>query len=801
MPVTEHKTRLISHTFKGASCPINATYSKIHGPNPAAATINFKNFRTQLNEFNVISYLYGALNPFSQATLGQKMTIACDASSFIGYVVKKTINTDDSTGIETLSLELVDWRDRFHDFFIFGAFNVLENNGKCWHLLPKLWKNQMKIYISKELDQFDFDQLQEENTKSGNIEIVSKVRLLSSATILNILAEAYDFQWTASDAIKIQLQKTRPMNIDWQNGINCANALESILSKSNMIWTIKGSNTVVIHQKGVSVNKFFDMFLSGFQTMCSIDGRSASRGDEINEEGRNVLLIGERNKHQFTFPCRPDWNYEAWDFRLCFDQWTLPELLIEKNLFLWSKLKELPKEYHDDRPWSKNVEGFAEGELSTEKRTRNEMEIGEYVEKVCFKTYIVDFGCVVKDITKFAIEQIDLLSITVETLNKKTLKKYSEDAEDNLGHKLRYDNLLLLYPFIEDGMPFNPDLRHLYTGDDPILVYDYSSLYPISQALISDSNTQFIVLGTSMKMIKGRKFPFENVKFIVPTNKGISLETEEVIDPKSGIVKYNVRVIFSEPQTRLEDLKEWQDPDKFTPDRILIMLSLDKDIFTYERGSRLGVKVRTQKKSIKNLYRAFIDEEEVIVLAQNFQRDLKKGGAVPATRPVKAKYIASKIANQLLYHMAVTKTGEMSFKNKASHSPDGTIESVNVSFNDKSGLFEHIVFSSTYSSRISSSLPPSVYRVSRETITEAKHNREIMEDISDSITREAAKHGDSTESSHEILGSDPSTSADGIEVTSRGGLDNQNSLQAKIDLEEQEEGTDASEVVILEGVS
>lgn len=797
-------TRLLSHTFKkGAECPINAQFSKVHGPNPGTASITFKARKPVGNEFNVISELYGFLAPMLQATLGSDMTITCDTSEFIGNVVNRTVNADDSSGLEIYTLELVDWRDRLHDFFIFGAFNMLDDNGKSWHLLPKHWKKQIRTYISKELDQFDFDALQEENTKSGQIEIISKKKLISSATILNIICDYYNLEWTAVEAIKTQLQKTRPMNIDWQNGVNGANAIESVLSKSNMVWTIKGKNKIVIHQKGVSKNLFFDLFLSGLQTMCTLDGRKSSRGDEINEEGRNILIVGERNKHQFTFPCRPDWNYDKWDFRLCFDGWSLSALLKENEVFPWSKLKELPKEYRDDRPWDKNAEGFAEGNLTTE-RTRNEMKISDYVSKICFKAYRIDFGNVIKGLDEFNIENVDYSKAKVHTLNKNNLKRFDEeDVHDPLGHDLDFETWIGRYPWYEQLHPLDPSIIPLYEGDEPVLVYDYNTFFPISQNIVSDSNTQFIALKSSRKILKGKKYPFEEQRFFVPTNSGTSIESFEEIDPKKGKLSYGARLIFNTVQYIIDDLEDWRNPDKIKPDKMLCVLSLDKDIYTHEQGSRAGVRVRTQKKQVKNLYRAYIDGKEVIVLAQNYQRDLKKGGAVPAAKPVKAKDVAKKISEQLLYHMAVTKTGTMTFHDKASHSPDGTIESVNVSWNDKTGLTENISFSHTYSLDSEEQLPLSVYRVSREVMTESKINRETLESIGKAVIKNAEKHGTAGETRDEMFQSyGAGATVNHLQHIMNGGVDDQNTVVANVDLAsfpQVEEALNSCDIVVMSG--
>jgi hypothetical protein len=747
-------TRFISHTITSNNpCPISADYSKLHGPNPGSGTIVFRRDRSFLgSDPNPMANNFDAFNK-----VGDQLSIVCDQSEFFGFIYKIEVTTNDSDGKEILTVSFVDWRDRLHDFFIFGAFNILEESGKCWHLLPEDWKNQQRTVITHELDQFDFNDLQDENTFTGQIKAVGSKGLISSTTILNVLSAYFMFSWSANQNIKNLLDRSRPMNLDWQNGITAAQALEDVLSKTNMVWTIRGGNEIVIHQKGVAENLYFNQFLSGQKSMCELDGRFGSYGYELNDEGRYVLIIGERNKHQLIFPCRPDWN-ENFDFSLCYNGVDLSNLLIQHNLHPWSKLKELPGKYHDYSHWDGNQQDlFAAGAVDLQNmRTRNEMTIFEYVNNICFKVYRVDFNCTV-DLAGYNQNAINSQSGSVSTIDKNTLKYHLPSEQDQYGNNLHYETELELYPFYEHhNFPLDPqrydDFRNDPNNTGIDFPYNLDTPYTPSRTLVTDSNAQFVALTTSRRIVKGKDYPFEEQLHFTPTINGVSLEVVEKINTVNYKEENLVRLVFSTPQFILTDLTQWRDTDLCFPDKMLAMISLDKDIFTYTQGSQQGKKVRTQRTTVKNLYRAYENQQEVKVLARNFVNDLLKGGSLPAVQPANALDIAYKIAQQMLFNLNVSRSGNMVFNHKASHEPDSTIESINVSFSDSSGLSERINFSKHIVKEAMDELSSTVYRVSRILPTDSKVNRERLQSISEAVVKHARENNRSNASMDEMIG-------------------------------------------------
>jgi len=726
-------TRLVGSAVSVLGCPVSISYNKTHGPSAPIANVSY-----DLGLHSVVR-AYTPVKPVN--VLLTTVSINCDRSDFYGFVTTAEITTDDSSGKEILTLSIAEWRDRLHDYFVFGAFNMIESNGVCWHIMPGHYNTQVKSYITKELDQVDFDELQNLSTATGAIEVVSKDRLLSAATIMNMIALQFSFNWTADSVVMNVLMKSKPFNIDWQQGVSGADALEDLLSRMNMRWTTSGTNTVVVTLKGSTTNLFFEQFLDFRKRMCSYNGRYASAGEEINEQGRNILIVGERNRYQFVFPCQMDWN-PRFTFRLCYDGWSLAKLLDDNNLTPLSKIKDLPPAYHDKKIWHQNADGFGGGNTPggghPNKKLRMEMPIYQYIKDVCFKSYRIDFGHTCRDV-KLNAAEINSSAGSVRTIDKRFLRSWPS-TEDQ--HKEKPINE---YPFnypgrFLDGAIVTPTTPPYYDGTPydgtptgGFYYNDYNSLWPLSQSLVTDSNVQFYVLHTTRKILANNMTPFEEQRFFVPTNDGVSLESHEIIMPNTGQMEYYMRLVFSDIQFRLLDLADWKQPNKIEPDAILAVISLDKEIYMHEQGIKTGPKVRTQKHAVKSLYQSFVDELEVIFLAENYQWDMAKGGTVPAMRPVYARDIAKKIADHLLFHFAINKMGSMRFNHTASHQPDGVIENISVNFSDSDGISETVNFSRTRRFHNLAPIPPSVYRVSRELKTESKVNRERLESIAKQV--------------------------------------------------------------------
>ncbi len=717
-------TRLVPQISGGMPCPTNIKYSKIVGTSPAIAEIIYDS---------------DDLTGYTMPNFGDDIMIQIDNSIYYGFLFRKEEVMSNETGDTEVKLELVNWIDRLNDYYIFGAFNVTEQDGRTWHLLPKMWDTQERIYVTRELEQYDFSTVQNipDDPTSAGISVVAKKNLLSSATILNMICDkastflGYPVTWSALNASVINILKiSKPLNIDWQDGVTLLEALGQLLAKTNMTFVAGPFGTLNIVLKGFPDYLFFQDFLNGLVTMCPLEGVESSRGQEVNEEGRAVLLIGERNKYQYVMPCRPGWNYTKWNFGFCYDRFHLKAVLEDLNLTPFHKLKDMPIEYHDDANWSENDDGFGKGAWST-KSTRNEMSINEYIDKICFHSYVVDCACFLDDfqmIADYKDEGTGKYNFTA-TFPPSTV--YDVGAYGDLN---RY-NLMPSGHIYNDTTKKWSNMKSLYTYPwntiDPSLFKNYESLWPVSQKLVTDSNVRAIAFCANRNLVPGEEYIVSEQMFFVPT-KDFNLDIEEKIDDTTNKTIYVLRAMFGGIKYILTELEKAKDPYYYEPDHILVMISFDREIYTFSKGDMSGIKPRMKKHTIKNLHRAFVTGLEKFILAENFQQNLRKAGVPTPVTPVLAPYIANKIADMLLFHLAVTSTGMITFEDMAGQECDGIIESVNVSFNDESGVTEVVNFSNSvdYNKEI---LSPYVLRVSKPLKTDSVLNRERLQEIASMV--------------------------------------------------------------------
>ena len=240
-------TRLVPQISGGMPCPTNIKYSKIVGTSPAIAEIIYDS---------------DDLTGYTMPNFGDDIMIQIDNSIYYGFLFRKEEVMSNETGDTEVKLELVNWIDRLNDYYIFGAFNVTEQDGRTWHLLPKMWDTQEKIYVTRELEQYDFNTVQNipDDPTSAGISVVAKKNLLSSATILNMICDkastflGYPVTWSALNASVINILKiSKPLNIDWQDGVTLLEALGQLLAKTNMTFVAGPFGTLNIVLKGLSL--------------------------------------------------------------------------------------------------------------------------------------------------------------------------------------------------------------------------------------------------------------------------------------------------------------------------------------------------------------------------------------------------------------------------------------------------------------------------------------------------------------------------------------------------------------------
>lgn len=765
-------TNLVPYISNGMPCPDDIKYSKSVGTNPSIAELVYD-----------LDDLVGYTIP----AFGSDIMIQIDNSIYYGFLFRREESMSEETGDTIAKFELVNWIDKLNDHYIFGAFNVAENDGKTWHLLPKHWATQERIYVTRELEQYDFNTIQNipDDPTSANITITAKKNLLSSATILNMICDqaslhfSYPITWFALNTYVMNvLKKSKPLNIDWQDGVTLLEALGQLLAKTNMTFVAGPFGTLNIVLKGFQDYTFFQDFLNGIITMCPLNGVESNRGKEVNEDGRSVLLIGERNRYQYVVPCRPDWNYRKWTFSFCYNRFELHTKLKDLGISTFNKLKDMPLSYRDNSTWSQDDDGFGRGAWST-KATRDDMTINEYIDKICFHSYRLDCSYFVDDF-KMVADEIDEGTAKYPFIAGVSPDTYPAGAYGELD---RYKLMPLNPPHV-----YEPTTK-LWSGLNSLADYpwdtidpwnNYQSLWPVSQKLVTDSNVRAIAFATYRKLIPGEDYPINEQLFFVPT-KDFSLDIEEKIDDVTNKTIYIIRAMFNSIKFILDDLKKFDNPYNYKPDHILVMISFDREIYTFSKGDTGGIKPRTKKHTIKNLHRAFVTGVEKYILAENFQQDLRRAGVPTPLNPVLAPYIANKIADMLLFHLAVTNTGSITFEDMAGMECDGIVESVNVVFNVTNGVTETVNFNSSidYNKEI---LSPYVLRVSKPLKTDSVLNRERLQEIATAVGQTLSNANQGFDAFNVLKDIDGVQTFEEFAQNYRGGNQNQNSTSTKIDL-------------------
>lgn len=670
-------SRSVPATFNGMACPDSCNLGFTHGTAAAQATVK-------------------VLGNYSQAPLGTPGTIQVGNSTFNGFLV----NTEFTWNDQSTTFRYVDWRDRLHDQLLFAAFNMQEDDGRFYHIFPDDWSNhasedakkkgeddtssdlqgndgsddwstQRKTYVTREVIQTDFAS----STKIKSSKIFNRSigtnRLYTAFDLLNWVGFAYQFQMVAEkSALKIMNQCV-PMNMDANQGMQLAEFVNAILEKANMQYTALPTGVLYVTIRGYSESAFSNALANGFLNPCSTGSDSPSIGQELGERGRRVKVVGDHNKYEWIFLCQQNWN-PAWTWNFAYDGAKLSALLKKNSLTRLSKLKEMPEAYRDSQTWS-DAENLGEGSL-TEKRTRNEMTIQEYLDKIVYKAYVVDFTTVA--------------TINTVISDKYEGKRYKFDPEKDTDETV-----------VEEGK--EKEIKK-YSYSDKWNDEKINSVYPLSKSLVTDSELQFLCYAASRKIIRGAKDPFSGQFSFVPKNGGASLDVEERLDNvKTGRTTYRVRLFFNQPQFWVRtDLDQFH-PNRIEPDRIAVRLSLDREIYQYSQGEQEGgFRVREQRLSVRNLYKAFAMGKEVTVLKENFLKTLKDGGApTPRQKGIKAEDLARQIATQALFHQSIVKSGTMDFKDRAGFYPDGLIDSVTVTFDPRNGIEEVLNFSNAWNAR------------------------------------------------------------------------------------------------------
>lgn len=641
-------------TFNGLACPLEINFGYVHGPSAAVAHIK----------------LAGLVLP----PPGTPGSFFIGASTFNGFVTNREYDPiEDET-----SIRLVDWRDRLHDLHMKSAFNMQESDGRYYHILPPDWITQTKTYVTRELEQFNFMDYQ--NLPAANVfnPTIARNNLFSAFSLLNWIGQQLNIRMTADPFIYPLLQQSYPINLDFNSGsVTVGNAIQSIVQKCGMQFTCFGWNNMHFTLRGMPSSTFSEALSDGFLNLCSLGVSSGKIGDELNEAGRRVVILGDRNKYEYIFICRQNWN-PAWTWGMVFAGYDLDALLGKLGLDMKNKVGDMPEAYRDYETYAE-ADAAGEGELPARK-TRNLMTIREYLEKIAFKAYVIESRAVAN------------ITPTIEDAfvgNYFRFNPFTFEVGANLGG-------------------FNNFPRHTH-WDDPACNFQF----PLSKNLITDSNLQFLVYAITRNITRGKDSPVAVQHTFVPRSQGVSLDVEEVVNPSSGRAEYRIRVFFNNPQVFLPPGARPDDPSLYLPDLVAVRLCLEGDQFMYTQGEAgQNIRVREQVATVRNLYRAFLNGREQTVLSMNFLRDLERGGQVVTATGVRAEQIAQRIATQLLWHEAITRSGSYTFDDRAGFVPDGIIDSVTVSYSAMEGATETVNFTSGFNNDrdINSPIPVKISR-------------------------------------------------------------------------------------------
>lgn len=618
--------------YNGMLCPNKLSFGRVHGTQPAVGTLEFD---------GTVVFPLGSVN-----------SIQIGAATYVGMVIRNEEIFNTQNVESTSKIVMVDWRDRLKDTHIFCAFNIQDNDGRFYHIWPgENWEKQKKIFVNRELERADWDEVQRGTIEEW--ETLGEVGLLSAYTLMNYFANAYNFIWTASPLAYQILERSRPENLNWNSGTLVASAIDSMLGKNGLRFTVFGVNQMHITIRGFTEDSFVNPFLVGDADICTIGANSGTKGQELNAKGSRAVVIGDRNKHQFNFVCHPSWN-PAWTFEFCFGGWMLNALIIKNNLTLLSTVSEMPEIYQDttelpDGSMRRNIE----------LQTRNDLTIREYLDQIAWKIYVVNAGAA---ITQRGVDHTSLDSI-YRLIDRDTFTLGDVDKT--------YNDIVNL-----------PMATRRFVG-------------PLSSNLVDLANKQFIAYCTERLVIQGESKTYSEIRTFTAQQSGTKLEIIPHYD--SAEEEWHVLVTFSEPKWYIDPV-DFIDSTDFTdlvPDRVICKLSVEGKLFNYVKGAGVGaLRVREQRRRVSNLYRAFVNDTEVSVLRLNFQGQLRAVGE-NAAQPVMASDIAGRIATQMLFHEAITQSGSIKYSERAGVMCDGIIESVMVAWTPQTGITETVNLTSS----------------------------------------------------------------------------------------------------------
>lgn len=124
-------------------------------------------------------------------------------------------------------------------------------------------------------------------------------------------------------------KKVFPVDIRWGNGVNAAQALNTLLKRYNLILTLDMDNTVIIHQKGWGID-----YIRDFRQHIS----NRNPGTTFQKAPPAIAVIGKRLRREIVInewiPLLPDTEGNVFDMKVILQDWGITDRYIRDQLFL-----------------------------------------------------------------------------------------------------------------------------------------------------------------------------------------------------------------------------------------------------------------------------------------------------------------------------------------------------------------------------------------------------------------------------------------------------------------------------------
>ncbi len=630
-------SRAQAATFGGFYCPSNANVGYCHGTAPATAEIGLR----------------GAA-PLS--LIGTKQTVQIDGSTYTGIVVRVEKTTNIKQGIKH-NVKMVDMRDRLHDRQVFAQLNMLDATGRWYHIPPgNDWKGQIRRYVTtatnEDIDKAVFMKTDVFQWDCGN-------KLFAAGQIIYSLGLAFNFELTASERATEVLNHSFPENLDWNDGVKVIDAINEICERHSLQFTAWDDLHIHIDMRGVPDNPFLYGLVTG--DPCQLPAYdAASIGAELNERGRKAIVVGGNTRVQLCYPCIPAWA-PGFDEEAMFFGVKFKRLLAKYSLTDLNTMDELDKIASSNGNLNFGHQRFHNPKWKG--KDVKEMTIREYMETFPYRVYALDF-----------LHPVDEGELTLATNGDE-------------------------YPFFQ--------VTNLDTKESLVN-------FPVADALILPSDRQFLVGGHIT--VEGQKGVYEPIDISADRTyltEGVSLDVQHEVNEEC-IDEYHVRVQFSKFQYWFDRTAPIGSRPKL-PDMITCQLAVDLERYYWEYGDMTNTPRIREIVRVSNavrqgfIFTSVARNADLVDITRPADKHISDNCPLAAilktlpklleiplilpdygqqADPLYADQAVKSIGQQMLWHENITTSGFISFKNIAGLLPDGLVDSVNITFDAKTGMTE-----------------------------------------------------------------------------------------------------------------